>query len=92
MQIERIEEMRLTHADDAAIGKLLDAAFNTEFDGRSFYQNRHHVRFVVRDGDEIIGHMALGLRAIRMGDRLVQAAGLADVATAPDHRGNLRRP
>lgn len=88
MKIERIEEMRLTAADEAALATLLDIAFrNISFDGRSYFQNRHHVRFVVRDGAEIIGHMALGLRAIRMGDELVQAAGLAEVATAPAQRG-----
>lgn len=87
MQIERIEEMRITDADEIAIGTLLDAAFSTEFGGRSYYQQRHHVRFIVRDGAAVIGHMALGLRAIRMGDTLAQAAGLAEVATHPDHRG-----
>lgn len=87
MKIERIEEMRISDADETAIGVLLDAAFNTEFDGRSYYQQRHHVRFVIRDGADIIGHMALGLRAIRMGTELFQAAGLAEVATHPAHRG-----
>lgn len=87
MQIERIEEMRLTRADDVAIGRLLDAAFNTEFNGRSFYQNRHHTRLLVRQGGDVIGHMAVSVRAIRMGDTLCHAAGLAEVATHPDHRG-----
>ena len=87
MIIERIEEMRISDADEIAIGQLLDAAFNIAFHGRSYYQQRHHVRFVVRDTDTIIGHMALGLRAIRMGNQLVQTAGLAEVATHPNHRG-----
>lgn len=87
MLVERIEELRLTSADEAAIARLLAAAFDTDFGGRSFYQNRHTVRLVVRYDDQIIGHMALGLRAIRMGDRLVNAAGLAEVATDPSHRG-----
>lgn len=87
MQVERIEEMRLTSGDEKAIADLLARAFGTDFGGRSFYQNRHHVRLVVRDGDAVIGHIALGLRAIRMGDRLLQAAGVAEVATDPAHRG-----
>lgn len=87
MRIERIEEMRLTAADEGQIGRLLDAAFDSDFQGRAFYQNRHHVRFVARDGEQIIGHMALSLRAIHMGDQPVHVAGLAEVATAPSHRG-----
>ena len=88
MKIERIAEMELTHADDAAIGQLLDRAVGqAEFDGRSYFQNRHHLRLVVRDQDTIIGHLAICLRAVRMGDMLLQAAGIAEVATDPDHRG-----
>ena len=87
MQIERIEEMRLTRADEAAISRLLDACFDTDFGGRSFYQNRHHTRLLVRKEDTVIGHMAVSLRAIRMGDHLCHAAGLAEVATDPAHRG-----
>ena len=87
MKVERIEEMRLTAQDEAQIGNLLDAAFGTGFDGRSYYQQRHHVRLVVREAGVIIGHMAVSLRAIRMGDALVQVAGLAEVASNPAHRG-----
>jgi predicted N-acetyltransferase YhbS len=87
MQVERLDEMRITSKDEAQIGALLDAAFNTEFGGRSYYQQRHHVRLIVRNADVIVGHMAISLRAIRMGDALVQVAGLAEVATDPDRRG-----
>lgn len=87
MDIERIEEMRLTAKDEAQIGSLLDSAFGTDFAGRSYYQQRHHVRLLVREADKIIGHVAIDLRAIRMGDAIVQVAGLAEVATATSHRG-----
>ncbi len=88
MQIEQIAEMDLTTADDRAIGQLLNAAFSTaEFNGRSYFQNRHHLRVIARDGDAIIGHIALSIRAIRMGDTLLDSVGIAEVATHPDHRG-----
>ncbi len=87
MKIERIEEMRLGPADDAQIATLLAASFDTNFDGRSFYQQRNHVRFVTRQDDRIVGHMALSIRDIRMGDRAVTVVGLADVATDPACRG-----
>lgn len=87
MKIERIEEMRIAAADEVALAALMEAAFDPDYAGRSYYQQRHHVRLIVRNGAAIIGHMAIGLRAIRMGQRLVQAAGLAEVATHPDHRG-----
>lgn len=87
MQIERIEEEHLTPADEAAINRLLTAAFREGFDDRSYHQQRHHCRFVVRDGELIIGHMAMCYRSIWLGDTLVNIVGLAEVAADPNHQG-----
>jgi len=87
MQIDRIDEWRLTPDLDREIATLLDAAFGTGFDGRSFYKQRHHLRLTARDGGRLIGHMALGLRAIRLDGDLTDIVGLAEVATHPDTRG-----
>lgn len=86
MLIERIPEWHLSAADDAEIAALLARCFPTDFGGRSFFIQRHHLRLVVREG-AIIGHMALTLRAVELGERLFTIAGLAEVATHPDHRG-----
>ena len=79
--------MRLTDQDDAQIGLLLDHSFGADYGGRSYYQQRPHVRLIVRESDRPIGHMAINLRAIRMGEQLVQVAGLAEIATDPAHCG-----
>ncbi|NCO86061.1 MAG: GNAT family N-acetyltransferase [Rhodobacterales bacterium] len=86
MRIERIEELRLGGADEAAIAALLGASFGTDFGGRSCFMQRHHVRLVARD-DGIIGHVGLTFRQIRQGARLIPILGLADVATDPARRG-----
>jgi len=86
MQIDRIEECRLSAADEAEIATLLPRAFNEDFEGRSYHQQRHHVRLVARS-PHIVGHMAMCYRDIRMGDTLVSIIGLAEVATDPDFRG-----
>lgn len=86
MRIERIEELRLTAADDAGIAALLAASFGTEFGGRSYFMQRQHARLVARD-PEIVGHVGLTFRAIRLGERLVPILGLADVATSAERRG-----
>ena len=87
MEIERIDEMRLDRADVVEIAALLDACFDASFAGRSFYQQRHHVRFLTRRDGRIVGHMALAIRDIRMGDQPVTVVGLADVGTDPASRG-----
>lgn len=86
MEVERIPEWALTQSDDAEIAALLARCFDTDFGGRSFFQVRQHLRLVHRQG-KIVGHMAVQFRAMRLGERLVTVAGLADVATDPSLRG-----
>jgi len=86
MTPERIEELRLTAPDEAAIAALLGRCFGTDFGGRSCFMQRHHVRLVLRDPG-IVGHIGLTFRHIRQGDRLIPILGVADVATDPDRRG-----
>ena len=84
--IDRIEELRLGPEDDRQIAGLLERAFGTDFDGRSYFTQRHHLRLVVRQ-PRIVGHLGLTFRTVRAGDRLIPILGLADVATDPDRRG-----
>jgi predicted N-acetyltransferase YhbS len=86
MTTETIAEHLLSSEDDAAIARLLARCFTTDFGGRSFFQTRHTWRHILRDG-AIVAHLAMQLRAVRLGDDLVTIAGIADVATDPDHRG-----
>jgi len=86
MLIEKIPEWDLSSQDDAEIAALLARCFPTDFGGRSYFIQHHHLRLVVRQ-PQIIGHMALVLRSVQLGDRLVSIAGLAEVATDPAHRG-----
>ena len=87
MKIERIEEMRLSKRDDKAIGSLLDGSFGVDYGTRSFFQQRHHIRLLMRQKAAVIGHMGITIRAIRMGDKLLTIAGLGDVATDISYRG-----
>ncbi len=85
--VDYITEMQMTAADEAAIAGLLARCFTTDFGGRSFFSHHHHLRLVIREGGAIISHMALVLRSIDLNGQRVSAAGLAEVATDPDHRG-----
>lgn len=91
MQIETHHEIALTVADDASIGRLLDAAFGEigefGFNGRSYYKQRHHMRVLARHGDQVIGHIALTYRVVTLGKDTFPIIGLAEVATHPDHGG-----
>jgi len=85
--IERIEEMRLCAKDERLISSLLNNSYPVDFGERSYFQNRHHCRFVIRNGGDLIAHLALAYRAIMMGEKRVDIVGLAEVVVHPDHQG-----
>lgn len=85
--VETIPEHHLTREDDAAIAALLKQAFTTDFYGRSYFQQRHHVRLVIRDEGRIIAHIGLCLRDVRLGAKMLTVIGIGDVATDPAQRG-----
>ena len=86
MLIEKIPEWQLSTRDDAEIAALLARCFDTDFGGRSYFAQPHHLRLIHRQGP-IVAHMAMLLRAVQLGEGPFLVAGLAEVATDPDHRG-----
>ena len=86
MKIERHEEMRVSGDVEREIASLLEICFPTDFGGRSFFQNRHHVRLLAREGGKLAGHLAVGFRAVRLGGRLLDVVGFAEVAVHPAFR------
>lgn len=84
--IELISEHELSAQTEAEISGLLRQSFPTDFGGRSFYQQRPHLRLIWRDGG-VQSHVSLFLRAIRLGEDLVDVMGVGDVATCPEARG-----
>lgn len=60
--------------------------FDTDYGGRSFFQQRHHLRLVIREDNAVVGH-GPAVAGGAAGRRLVTVAGLAEVATDPERRG-----
>lgn len=86
MPLDRIEELRLSAAEEREIAALFALCFDTDFGGRTAFRQRHHVRYLWREGGMLAGHVALTFRHVRQGTRLIPVTGLAEVATHPDHR------
>ena len=85
--IEIIPEWALTAPDEAQIARLITLCFGDDFDNRSYYRQRPHLRLIYRQDGQIIGHIALLLRAVRLGAQMTDTIGLAEVCTHPDQRG-----
>ena len=86
ISIERIEELRLNHVQENDIAQLLKDTFSVNFQGRSFFQNRHHCRFLAYLENELVGHLAIAYRAIQMGNRRIDIVGIGEVAVASTAR------
>ena len=85
--IETIAEWALTPQDESQINTLITRCFGDDFDTRSYHLQRPHLRLIYRQNGHIIGHIALILRAVRLGAQMTDTVGLAEVSTHPDHRG-----
>lgn len=85
--IEIIPEWALTAADEAQIAHLLTLCFGDKFDQRSYLRQRPHLRVIHRDQGQITAHISVLLRAVRLGPDMVDTAGLAEVCTHPNQRG-----
>ena len=83
---ERIDEFDLTPERDAELAALIAEAMPPDYGGRSYYQNRHHRRYVARGGGRAVAHLAVALRAVRLGDGVHTVGGVAEVCTLPSHR------
>ena len=83
---ERIDEFDLTPERDGELAALIAEAMPPDYGGRSYYQNRHHRRYVARDGKRAVAHLAVALRAVRLGKTVHTVGGIAEVCTLPTHR------
>lgn len=84
--VETLAESDLDAATETQVTAVIARSFEG-FGGRSYYMTRPSWRHLIRDGGQVVAHMAVQLRAMRLGGRLITVAGIADVATDPDHRG-----
>lgn len=70
------------------IATLLPAAFDEVFSGGHYFLHPHHLRLLERDdAGQVIGHLAVQLRSVRIGSEVWPFAGVADVAVAPAAQG-----
>ena len=83
-----VGEFDLDPDTQGQIASLLPAAFNETFSGGHYFLHPHHLRLLARDAaGQIIGHLAVQLRSVRIGSEIWPFAGVADVAVAPSAQG-----
>ena len=71
---------------DAAIAGLLDACFDGVHRGRAFFKQVPHQRLLAWSGSDLVGHVGMDLRAVRVGEATVSVLGIVDLCVAPAAR------
>ncbi len=86
-RIELIPEVSLTHSNHIAISQLLGASFPDYPGDRIFYPQPPHFRLLHWYNNQLTGHLAGIIRAIRVGGQPFIIYGLADLCTDLDWSG-----
>jgi len=84
MQTRRIEEFKITKKQHSQIQTLLQICFSAYPNDRSFYKQIPSFRFLVFENKNLIGHLAIIHRMIRVGEENFTIFGVSDLCVHPD--------
>ncbi|HEV3492589.1 MAG TPA: GNAT family N-acetyltransferase [Reyranella sp.] len=96
MTIDEISRDALTGDLETMVQALLVEAFREGSSTDGDYYARHGVPdriLIAREAQQVVGHLALYRRPVKMGDEVLEIGMIGAVAVAPDHRrrGHCRR-
>lgn len=85
--IESYAEVNIPSLIREQIVSLLDEAFPSTFEGRTYFKQWPHHRIIaVKDG-RVVGQLGLDYRAIRIGDEIFGISGIIDLCVRREHQG-----
>ncbi|UTM59090.1 GNAT family N-acetyltransferase [Photobacterium sp. CCB-ST2H9] len=82
-----IAEIDIPPETHAAIQLLRNAAFQDHQVNRSYFKQLPHSRMLTYSGEQLIGHMGLDYRVIRVGDAVLKILGVIDFCVSEHARG-----
>ena len=71
---------------NAAIADLLDTCFDSVHGGRTYYKQVPHEHLLVWSGRDLIGHVGMDYRMVRVGEAILPILGIIDLCVAPSAR------
>ncbi|WP_028731503.1 GNAT family N-acetyltransferase [Rhizobium leguminosarum] len=66
---------------------LLDESFPDTFDGRTYFKQLPHFRYLAFEGETVIGQAGVDHRVIRVGGKFTRIFGIIDLCVTPARRG-----
>ena len=77
--IEIIAEYKMSKSHQEKIALLLEKAFPTYPQGQYFYNQLPSFRYLVWNDDELVAHVGIDHRVIRLGDKIFKVFGMVDL-------------
>ena len=84
MKIQRIEEFKINRKQHLEISQLLKLCFSSYPANQSFYKQFPSFRFLVFEEKELIAHLAIIHRLIKIGEESASIFGVSDLCVHPD--------
>ena len=88
IRIEEIVEYQLSSSHKEQVTRLFDVVFEDYPSGRIYYNQLPDFRLLAFSNEELIGHVAVSHRMIRVGEESHPVFGIIDLCVHPDFRLN----
>ncbi|RCS22033.1 GNAT family N-acetyltransferase [Phyllobacterium salinisoli] len=81
-----INEHQIDQLKFGQIVQLLDECFPDTFNGRPYFKQLPHFRYLVFQHETLIGHMGIDHRVVKVGGKALRIFGIIDLCIKRDHR------
>lgn len=89
MRVEFLPEIEIDKSTSDAIVGLLAQCFPGEgHEGRDYFKQLPHHRFLAYQDERLVGHLGVDLRVMNLNGQAVKVFGAIDVCVAPDRQGS----
>ncbi len=81
-----VSEYAIDQTETSEISRLLDECFPDTFDGRSYFKQLPHFRYLAYQDEKIVGQLGIDHRVINIEGKIVRIFGLIDLCVLPAYR------
>lgn len=86
MKVQLHQEQALIGQKATAVNTLLQICFPGFPSDRNYYKSLPSFRFLVWENKNLIGHLSIVFRIVKVGSTVTRIFGISDVCVHPDHR------
>ncbi|OXS99072.1 GNAT family N-acetyltransferase [Notoacmeibacter marinus] len=86
-RVKCVPEYEIDTRTASQIVALLDESFPDTFDGRTYFKQLPHFRYLAFEGETVIGQLGVDHRVIRVGGNIIRIFGIIDLCVRLAHRG-----